>query len=123
MYKKVTGIADTCDQVLANNYRSRQAYRDYTTQLVVKKTEYREIKNGYERMKLQIKKEKAEAEKYSFTNMKKRPDFMPTTLKLSNFHNVTALAINEPFLEYNDAKRAMMPDRAFVKDSKVWTLN
>lgn len=123
MYKKVTGIAETCDEVLSNNYNSRQEFRNYTTQLIVKKNEYRDIKNEYERQKLQIKKEKAEAEKYSFTNMKKRPDFKPTTLKLANFHNVTALAINEPFLEYNEAKRAMMPDRAFVKDSKIWTMN
>lgn len=55
--------------------------------------------------------------------MKKRPDFLPTSLRMDNFHQVTALAIEEPFLEAKDALRAMQPDRAYHTGCSNWSMN
>jgi hypothetical protein len=86
MYNKVTGIESACSQVLKDTKTSRSAFKDYTSQLILKKGECKDIKAGYEKQKLQLKRDKAEADKFRFTNMKKRPDFLPTSLRQDNFH-------------------------------------
>ena len=81
MFKKVTGIDTSCENVMYSTKTSRVAFKDYTTSLIVKKGEARNIKKGYETQKQQIRRDKAEADKFRFTNMKKKADFLPTSLK------------------------------------------
>ena len=53
--------------------------------------------------------------------MKKRADFLPTSLKADNFDEVKGLLIGTEYLDGTDRLKLMMPDKAFNKTGR-WHL-
>ena len=62
MFKKITGVADTKEEVRQQCVASRTQFNDYRTHLQNKKLEYFEIRDGYVREREEIKKEQRQAE-------------------------------------------------------------
>ena len=67
-----------------------------------------------------IKQQKL-AEKFKFTNMTKKADFLPTVLRSEPFEkSVTSLAIGNTYMDYRDKLKLCMPDKSFKKNIPKW---
>jgi len=68
-----------------------------------------------------MRKDQIEASKFKFGNMKKKADFLPTTLKSDAFEDFKSVDIGTDYIEAVGKVKLMAPDRAYNNSGK-WKL-
>lgn len=88
-----------------------------------KKNEVKCIKLANTRERNRMMKSQMMAERNSFGNMKKKPDFMPTKNIPQVFGGTYFNAVGDDYVSGRDKLRLSMPDKSFLKDIPVWNVH